>query len=474
MFNLQQALNTFRDSVEWVQLRQITEKTTYRSIRNDKPDQNYTNFDLGIMVEVLVNGHFGYAGTSDLSEDGLKRAFQNAVLIANAGSPFKVHNFSAEQRPASTGTYASPVRQSLDSLSVKEITDIFVEATKSMKVSDKIINRAANVMIVETELLTLSSSGSNIHQSFSIVNTDFSATADSHGETQTRSENGGLARCFQVGAEVFDTASIKQRCEQIANEAVELLTAENCPSISTNVLLAPDQMTLQVHESIGHPLEYDRILGDERNYAGWSFVKPEDFGSLKYGSDLMNVTFDPTVSNSLATYSFDDSGNPATKEFLIKDGILLRGLGGLESQARLNLPGVANSRSASWNRAPIDRMANINLEAGNSELKDMIASTEKGIFMMANKSWSIDDYRNKFQFGCEYAKLIENGKLTKTIKNPNYRGVTVKFWNSLKAVSKKRETFGTPYCGKGEPNQVIRVGHTTPYCLFENIEIFGA
>ncbi|HWU43664.1 MAG TPA: metallopeptidase TldD-related protein, partial [Bdellovibrio sp.] len=176
----------------------------------------------------------------------------------------------------------------------------------------------------------------------------------------------------------------------------------------------------------------------------------------------------------LASYAFDESGNKATKEFLIKDGLLLRGLGGLESQARLNLPGVANTRSSSWNRAPIDRMANINLEPGHSKLEDMIRSVERGVFMMSNKSWSIDDYRNKFQFGCEYAKLIENGKITKTLKNPNYRGTTIKFWNALKAVSENRETYGSPFCGKGEPNQVIRVGHTTPYCLFGNVEVFGA
>ncbi|MGZ3782092.1 MAG: TldD/PmbA family protein [Pseudobdellovibrionaceae bacterium] len=474
MINLNRVFNSIKDQADWVQLRQVTEKTTSRSVRNEKPDGNYVSYDRGLMVDVLIDGHFGYAGTNDISEEGVKRAFQKAMAVAKAAAPHKVHNFTLDQRPQARGVYSSPVVRSLDSLSAKEITDIFVEATKSMNISNKIINRWAQAMVVETELLAISSSGSEIQQNFSIVSTDFSATADANGETQTRSDNGGLARCLQIGAEVFNRDSIFERCQKIASEALELLTAENCPNATMDLLLSPDQMTLQVHESIGHPLEYDRILGDERNYAGWSFVKPENFGHLKYGSNLMNVTFDPTIPDAMASYAFDDSGNQATKEFLIKDGILLRGLGGLESQARLNLPGVANIRSSSWNRAPIDRMANINLEAGTSSLENMIASVERGVFMMANKSWSIDDYRNKFQFGCEYAKLIENGQLTKTLKNPNYRGVTVKFWNSLKAVSKNRETYGSPYCGKGEPNQVIRVGHTTPYCLFENIDVFGA
>lgn len=189
----------------------------------------------------------------------------------------------------------------------------------------------------------------------------------------------------------------------------------------------------------------------------------------------MNVTFDPTVEGQFASYAFDDCGNPATREYLIKDGLLLRGLGSLESQDRLGLPGVANFRSASWNRAPIDRMANINLEPGSSSLGEMIASVERGVYMTSNRSWSIDDYRNKFQFGCEYARMIEDGKLTQVVKNPNYRGVTVPFWNALQMVGNRDEweVFGSPYCGKGEPSQIIRVGHASPPCLFSGIEVFG-
>lgn len=474
MMDLQRTLQSVKNHADWISLRHVTEKTTLRSYRDEKPDRNHISYDDGVMVEVLVNGHFGYAGTSDISEAGIRKAADRAVLMAKSAADKKAFNFSLEQRPQSKGNYKSPVIRPLDSFSAKEIADIFVDANKVMKVSDKIVSRQATAMIVETHFYSISSSGSEMEQNFSIVSTDFSTTAADGSEFQTRSDNGGLARCFQIGAEIFDRASILERSRRVAEEAVELLHSENCPNETMDLLLAPDQMTLQVHESIGHPLEYDRILGDERNYAGWSFVKPEDFGKLQYGSDLMNVTFDPTVQDAMASYAFDDSGNKASKEFLIRHGKLERGLGGLESQARLKLPGVANTRSSSWNRAPIDRMANINLEPGTSRLEDIIASVERGVFMMANKSWSIDDYRNKFQFGCEYAKLIENGKLTKTLKNPNYRGVTVPFWNSLKAVSQVRETYGSPFCGKGEPNQVIRVGHTTPYCLFSNIEVFGA
>ena len=242
-----------------------------------------------------------------------------------------------------------------------------------------------------------------------------------------------------------------------------------------DLLLAPDQMILQIHESIGHPLELDRVLGDERNYAGTSFVTPDMFGSYRYGSELLNVSFDPTQPEAFASYGFDDDGQRAEKAYLIRNGILQRALGGLISQVRADVPGVANARACSWNRPPIDRMANLNVEPGDTRLDAMIGAVERGIFMRTNCSWSIDDSRNKFQFGCEWGQLIENGRLTTVVKKPNYRGISATFWRSLALVGDHNtlEIMGTPFCGKGEPNQAIRVGHASPACLFTNVEVFG-
>ncbi|MFH2115383.1 MAG: TldD/PmbA family protein, partial [Spirochaetota bacterium] len=188
-----------------------------------------------------------------------------------------------------------------------------------------------------------------------------------------------------------------------------------------------------------------------------------------------NISFDPTVSGELASYAADEIGAVARKELLIDKGMLVRGLGSLESQTRSGVPGVANQRATSWNRPPIDRMANLNLEPGATSFKDMVAGVEKGVFMQANRSWSIDDYRNKFQFGCEYGTLIENGKLTRTVRDPNYRGISSNFWRNLAAVGDRStfEYFGVPNCGKGEPNQVIFVGHASPVCAFADVEVFG-
>ncbi|MES2934187.1 MAG: TldD/PmbA family protein [Pseudomonadota bacterium] len=463
------ALAYARQSADWAGLRYSHETARQRVIRNEQPETNDSSIEEGVMCEVLIDGHFGYAATADLSVDGLKRAYDRAIATTRATSAHKVHGFNAKQRPVARGQYQSPQQKTLDAAALAEITDCLLAASHAMKVSDLIVNRSARVMTIQTQIDFYSSNGSEIRQSFDMVDITLTATA-AHGlQSQSRS----WSQTGQFGGEVFQRRVFAEQANRTALEALELLNAPNCPSGRMDLVLMPDQMMLQIHESIGHPLELDRILGDERNYAGWSFVKPADFGVLQYGSSLMNVSFDPAKAHSFASYAFDDGGNPATRELLIENGVLQRGLGSLESQQRSGLPGVANFRSASWNRAPIDRMANINLEPGNATLEQLIGQVERGILMTTNRSWSIDDYRNKFQFGCERGQLIENGKLGAVVRNPNYRGVTVDFWNRLAGVGRDDTTHGTPFCGKGEPSQVIRVGHSSPACLFRDVEVFG-
>jgi predicted Zn-dependent protease len=321
----------------------------------------------------------------------------------------------------------------------------------------------------------VTSDGVRIDQRFQFVMPQLSVAAHANGDTQVRTLGGNYGTLGQGGMEVLARFGFDGSGARVANEALQLLAAPNCPSGKRDLLLMPDQMMLQIHESIGHPLELDRILGDERNFAGWSFVKKEMFGSYRYGSELLNVTFDPDLREEAAAYAFDDDGTEAKKQYLIRDGVLERPLGGALSQQRAQMAGVANSRASNWNRPPIDRMANLNIEPGEHSLAQMIGNIEHGILMRTNTSWSIDDHRNKFQFGCEFGQLIENGKLTQVVKQPNYRGISANFWRSLSAVgnAQTREVYGTSMCGKGEPAQIIRVGHASPACVFSNIDVFG-
>lgn len=473
--DLKKVLNQLKTKADWVGLREVRETMTQVVVRDGHPEKNSTDTSQGLFVEVLVGGQFGYCATNQLSGEAIQRAADKAHLYAKTAAPFAVYKFDESARPCAVGSYESPFKKNFDTFAFKEANDFLLKVYETLKRPDKIISAKADLALNETEFHYVSSNGSDTTQKFLLISSDFQATARQDHVLQTRTDHGFRGHCFQMGLEYLNESEILARARLISEQAVELLSAEECPSETMDLVLMPDQMMLQIHESIGHPLELDRILGDEKNFAGSSFVRKKDFGHLQYGSPLLNVTFDPTVSGEFASYAFDDGGLKATREFLIKDGILVRPLGGLESQIRSGLPGTANFRAMSWNRAPIDRMGNINLEPGECRYGDIIASVERGVLMESNRSWSIDDYRRKFQFGCEYGKLIKNGKITKTVRNPNYRGVTVPFWKNLKKVGNQStwQKFGSPYCGKGEPNQLIRVGHASPVCLFSGVEVFG-
>jgi predicted Zn-dependent protease len=357
------------------------------------------------------------------------------------------------------------------SLSRSELLDLLADECREALIDERIVERYAALELRQIEQIYLTNMGGDVRQAYSYAIPYAHVTANRETDTQVRS----FLDARQGGLERLQSSGFAGCGRRLADEALQLLMAPNCPAGTMDLLLMPDQMMLQIHESIGHPLELDRILGDERNYAGTSFVTPEMFGRYQYGSALLNVTFDPTISEEVASFDFDDEGERAEKVWLIRQGILQRPLGGRISQLRAGLAGTANSRAGSWNRAPIDRMANLNVEPGRSSLEEMIGSVERGVLMRTNTSWSIDDSRNKFQFGCEWGELIENGAVKGVVKNPNYRGVSADFWRSLNKVGDRTtfEVHGTLYCGKGEPNQVIHVGHAAPACLFRDVQVFG-
>ncbi len=472
---LSQALAAINLPADWIGLRAVKENASTHYVRDGLPQRNGKSLNQGIMVEVLVNGQIGYGAVNSFRFESLYAAAKSAYQQAIAASQWAIHPLTIAVRPKVVGQYFSPMVKPLDALSPGEVSDLLVRLCQTMQVSDQVVQTSAMAIANETESWFVSSNGSEVYQKFMMMETHYGVTAQDGAIVQQRSHNGHLAHCYQGGWELFLQPNLWEQAQQVGEQAIELLTAAECPTTTTTLVLAPDQMMLQIHESVGHPLELDRILGDERNYAGGSFVKPEDFGQLSYGSPQMNITFNPTVSGEFASYSFDDTGAPASREYLVREGKLLRGLGSLESQERVGVAGVACARASSWNRPPIDRMANLNLEPGTDSLEEMIGGIENGVYMEANRSWSIDDQRYKFQFGCEYAKLIENGQLTKTLRNPNYRGTTPEFWHRLVKVGNEAswQMYGTPFCGKGEPNQAIRVGHGSPVCAFEQVEVFG-
>ncbi len=455
-------------------LRYVRSMDEMLAVRQDVPQPPRLYDDVGAMITVIKDGGLGYAATSDLSLSGLRQAVRRASAWSKRSAGRSVADFSAIDMPHPRGEYEGPETVAWEAVPQTEKFDLLREVCASLAADDSIVDRRTSLSHTYLEQIYLTAGGGRVVQRIGMLCPFISATAAAGGEAISRSL-GGRGYCRQAGLELLDDIGFRSAGPGVADEAIQLLDAPNCPAGTMDVLLAPDQMILQIHESIGHPLELDRILGDERNFAGTSFVTPEMFGSYRYGSDLLNVTFDPTRPGGLAGYAFDDDGLEAEKAFLIEKGILKRGLGGAVSQHRGGLEGAASTRASGWNRPPIDRMATLNLECGDSTLEEMIAGIERGVYMKTNCSWSIDDSRNKFQFGCEWARLIEDGRLTKLVRKPNYRGVSATFWRNLRAVGTAgtADLLGTPNCGKGEPNQIINVGHASPACVFADVEVFG-
>jgi predicted Zn-dependent protease len=460
--------------VDFCSLRYLQEHSEILSVRQQVIEPPKRHFDVGVMITVMDKGGLGYAATSDLSESGLREAVARARWWAQQSQPYMITDTSKLSLPHQKGEYTSVVTTPWNSLSVAEKLDLLYKETAQCPINDKIVDWKGILWSIQAEQLYLTAEGGEIWQHQEFLIPLLKVVANEGVETQGRSL-GHFDDGRQGGLEVLDHIHFYGKGRQLAEEALQLLAAPNCPSDTMDLILAPDQMMLQIHESIGHPLELDRILGDERNYAGTSFVTLDMFGNYQYGSPLLNVTFDPTHPAQLASYGFDDEGVTAEKVYMIRDGILMNPLGGSVSQTRAGLPGVANARATNWNRPPIDRIANLNVEPGNSSLENMLHSIERGILMRTNLSWSIDDSRNKFQFGCEWGQLIEHGELTQVVKNPNYRGISATFWRNLTQVGNADtvEIHGVPFCGKGEPNQVIRVSHASPFCVFANVDVFG-
>ncbi|MEO6023383.1 MAG: TldD/PmbA family protein [Burkholderiales bacterium] len=461
------ALNS---SAPFFSLRYVDEISETLSLRQGVQEPPRILTDRGVMLTAIVAGGCGYAATSDLSQSGLQQALDRATQWAETTRHASVIAYDPARVTSAAGRWNSPPSP-IPLPTRSERYDILAAECNAAQIDDRIVDRYASIDHIHTEQLYLSNQDAEIHQQFRYVISHAYVSANRNAETQTRSFQ--LAQ--QGGADILQRSGFFGSGKRLAEEALQLLLTANCPSGKMDLLLMPDQMMLQIHESIGHPLELDRILGDERNYAGTSFVTLDMFGHYPYGSPLLNVSYDPSHPEELASFAYDDEGSRAEKMLLIDNGILKRPLGGQLSQSRAASLGVANSRASGWNRAPIDRMANLNVEPGSTSFSDMIAGIERGVLMSTNLSWSIDDSRNKFQFGCEWGQLIEHGKLTRVVKNPNYRGISATFWHSLKAVGDPAscEVHGTQFCGKGEPNQVIHVGHASPPCVFEDVDVFG-
>jgi len=468
-------------------LRHVSSRSFHLSSAKERLLPPSFGLDEGVMVTVALPQGLGFCATADLSLAGLQRAadfaLERAEFTQRSGVYAGLDLDALMPIPSQPIVWRSPV-EAVDH-DRRPWLDLIAQEAASVVGDARLVYWTAAIHEQSIEQNIYIDGQLVSDQKFLFIDPSVSATASVNGVTESRNLGAqATTGCRQGGDEEIARSGFRGSCQRAAQEALALASAMPCPSGTMDLILMPDQMMLQIHESIGHPLELDRILGDERNYAGTSFVTLDMFGHYRYGSNLLNVRFDPGTSADtsveLASYAGDDTAHRAEAKLLIEAGILKRPLGSALSVVRARARGfdldpVANARAGSWRRPPIDRMANVNIEPGQNTLAEMIASIEDGVLMSTNRSWSIDDSRNKFQFGCEVGQRIRNGKVVGLLRGPGYRGVSASFWRSLSMLG-NRDTFevmGTPNCGKGEPNQGIRVGHASPACLFRTVEVFG-
>lgn len=460
--------------VNYADVRIVRRQSEEIAVKNGTVEALTHDEDLGFGIRVLVGGAWGFACSSNVSKKEMEGLLGKAIKIARASSRAMKQRISLSPVIPVRDTYRTSFITDPLGVSMDAKLELLFQADEAMGKRGRIKIREAFMACYKTEKTFASTEGALIEQEIVECGAGIAATAVEGGEVQVRSYPNSFRGNFATrGYEWIETLGLPQHAERISHEAEALLSAKPCPSKVTTVILESSQLALQIHESIGHPIELDRILGTEASYAGTSFVSPEMVGRFRYGSEHVHVVADATVEGGLGTFGYDDEGVRAQRVPIITHGVLVNVLTSRETASRLGGQSNGTMRADGWNRIPLIRMTNINLEPGEWTLEEMIADTEEGLLLSTNRSWSIDDRRIHFQFGTEIGWEIKGGKLGEMVKNPTYAGETPRFWRACDAVGNKEawQLWGTPNCGKGEPGQVAHVGHGASPARFRNVQV---
>jgi len=476
------ALNTATASgATYADIRVIRSETEAITVKNGVVQGLTQDESVGFGVRVIADGAWGFASSSQLTDAEIDRVAALAVQIAKASARANKEPVDLGPPEVHVDTYVTPHKIDPFTVSLEDKISLLLAADEEARAVQGVAIATPRMNFLKRHKTFASSEGSFIEQTIieSAVGNRVSAVAE--GEVQVRSYPNMFGTQQETGGyEVINKWDIVGNARQIGEEAVALLSAPQCPSRTTTVILGASQLALQVHESCGHPIELDRVFGTEAAYAGTSFLTPEKYRSFRYGSDVVNIVADAVTPGGLGTYGYDDEGVPAQSTQIIENGLFVGYLTSRETATQLrkihpDAPERSNGamRASNWNRLPIIRMPNVSLMPGEWSFDDLIADTDDGIYMTMNKSWSIDDRRLNFQFGTEMAFEIKNGKLGQMYKNPTYTGITPEFWGGCDAVCNKDHwtVWGTPNCGKGEPGQTARVAHGTAPARFRNVQV---
>lgn len=443
-------------------------------VKNGKVEGLSSETDEGFGIRVIADGSWGFASSLLIEPDEIERIAELAVRIARASAQVAHKPVKLAPVDPAEGCYEFDIAKDPFEVPVEEKIELLLDADKIMRQVPEIKVAESSMSFWRTHEIFASTEGSYIEQTKTESGAGLTAIAVSEGEVQRRSYPASFGGDYATaGYEFIEDFDIVGHAERTAKEAAQLLTAPQCPSDERTLILEGSMLALQLHESCGHPIELDRVFGTEASYAGTSFLTPDKLGDFQYGSDIVNIVADATAPGGLGSFFFDDEGVPAQRTEIVKDGMFTGYLSSRETAAELGQTSSGAMRADGWNRIPLIRMTNINLEPGDWTLDEMIEDTEHGLYAEMVGSWSIDDKRLNFQFATEVAYDIEDGSLGRMYKNPTYTGITYEFWRNCDAIANEDEwrIWGVSNCGKGEPVQTMHVGHGVAPARFQNVRI---
>ena len=455
------------------------EESTDLLLWNGNLKETSASRESGVGVRVLYQGAWGFSAASDLSN--LTALFDKALDNARVAAERVTFPVRLAEKDAIQASFTSPHARDPFTVPLAE-TLAFMQALDAQLEQPGVLQRICSVSFTRKQIVFLDSEGSEIEKTIVEVFPALQVSGmDAQGGMHSRSYSPPRLGATR-GWETLDAELFSANAARITRELNEVLVAEDCPQDTRAVILLPGIMFLQTHETIGHALELDRILGYELAYAGGSFVRLEDFGTLRYGSEKLTARADATLPNSPGSFGYDDDGIPAQNNLLIDKGLLVGAITGRqmveEANARAGkviFDGSSGAnRATAFYRVPLERMTNINIDPGDDgSLEDIVSQTERGIILDGDKSWSIGSNREQFHFATEIGWLVEDGQVTRVVKNATYQGETVPFYKSLSAVGDEStwEVCFTPNCGKGQPNQIMQLGHGVPVCRFDNVKV---
>lgn len=472
----QQALDTaVVRGASYADVRMVELRSRVLSTKNDRVGTIAETESLGLGVRVIADGAWGFASTDRLTREKIEVAAAQAVAIARASARVKKADVVLAPEQKIVAVWHTPYEKDPLAIPLETQMNLLFAVDKELRSVPGVTLAETSMYFTRLEQFFASTEGSEIQQTKIFSGAGLTATSFANNEIQKRSYPNSFGGQFSsAGYELVERLELVENARQVGEEAVALHKADRCPEGRRTIILHSSQLALQVHESIGHAIELDRVLGTEANFAGMSFLTLEKLSRLQYGSEIVNVVADACLEHGpgLGTFGYDDEGVPAQCIDIIKDG---RFVGYLTSRETAPAIGLARSggamRAESWNRIPLIRMTNVSLLPGTCSLTDLLADTEDGIYMETNRSWSIDDRRLHFQFGTEIAWEIRGGKKTRMLKNPSYSGITTEFWNSCDAICDRAHwtLWGIPNCGKGQPMQTIGTGHGAAPARFRNV-----